>query len=284
MPLNNMNFVFFGSPKFAKIILENLVKNGYVPSILVCNPDKPVGRKQIITPPLTKQFILEKSPETKIIQPLKKQNLVDMALSGEFGDSEFAIVAAYSKIIPKEVLDVFPKGVIGVHPSLLPKYRGASPIQSMILEGEENIGLTLYLMDEGMDSGAILAISNFQFPISNFNYTQLEERLAELGGEMLVKILPDFINGKIKTTKQDEAQATFTKKFTTEDGFVDLEKDNHILIERKIRALNPDPGVYAFIDGKRIKLLEAKINEDNKVIITKIIPEGKPERLVNIII
>ncbi|MFA6352716.1 MAG: methionyl-tRNA formyltransferase [Candidatus Paceibacterota bacterium] len=279
-----MNFVFFGSPKFAKIILENLVKNGYVPSILVCNPDKPVGRKQIITPPLTKQFILEKSPETKIIQPLKKQNLVDMALSGEFGDSEFAIVAAYSKIIPKEVLDVFPKGVIGVHPSLLPKYRGASPIQSMILEGEENIGLTLYLMDEGMDSGAILAISNFQFPISNFNYTQLEERLAELGGEMLVKILPDFINGKIKTTKQDEAQATFTKKFTTEDGFVDLEKDNHILIERKIRALNPDPGVYAFIDGKRIKLLEAKINEDNKVIITKIIPEGKPERLVNIII
>ncbi|KKS82273.1 MAG: Methionyl-tRNA formyltransferase [Candidatus Wolfebacteria bacterium GW2011_GWC1_43_10] len=279
-----MKLTFFGSSNFSKIVLEIIIKNEYIPSVLICNPDKLVGRKQIITPPPTKQFILENSKETKVLQPLKKQNLVDLALSGEFNGSEFAIVAAYSKIIPKEVLDIFPKGVIGVHPSLLPKYRGASPIQSMILEGEENIGLTLYLMDEGMDSGDVIANSKLKTQNLRPTYKELEKELAELGGKMLVEILPDFMEEKIKTTEQDNSQATFTKKFITEDGLVDLQKDSPTLIERKIRALNPDPGVYAFIDGKRVKFLEARVEEDGKVIITKILPEGKTERSVNIIL
>ena len=130
------NFIFFGSPKFAEIILNNLIKSDFKPHLIVCSPDRPLGRKQIITPPPVK--ILAEKNSIKIYQPEK---LDIKNWQSEISENfDFAIVAAYSKIIPKEILKLFPLGIIGVHPSLLPKYRGASPIQSAILSGEEESG------------------------------------------------------------------------------------------------------------------------------------------------
>jgi len=251
-----MRYIFFGTPEFAAIILEKLISAGFAPAGIVCNPDRPAGRKKTITPPPTK-FLAQKHG-IPVLQPEE--------LNGSFNtlEAEFAIVAAYAKIIPGNVLKMFPKGVIGVHPSLLPKYRGATPIQSAILAGEEETGVTLYLMDEKVDHGKI--ISNAELRISNNDtYTTLEKKLAELSVVLLVELLPKFSKGDVESASQNESQATFTKKFTTEDARVDLEKDEPIIIERKIRALNPEPGVWTLqkIQGnlKRVKLLKAELSE-----------------------
>lgn len=265
-----MNFVFFGTPEIAAIILEKLIKAGFIPSAVICNPDKPVGRKKIITSPPTK--ILAEKHNIKVLQPEK---LEIGNLKFEIGEIDFAVVAAYAKIIPKEILDISKLGSIGVHPSLLPKHRGASPIQSAILSDDKETGVSLFLMDEKVDHGPILAqreLENYELGI--MNYGTLMRKLAELGGDLLVKTLPKFVAGEIEPQIQDEVLATFTKKFKTEDGFVNLEKDDPIIIKRKVRALNPEPGVYTIKDEKRMKILEAEI-VDGKIKLKKIQMEGK---------
>jgi methionyl-tRNA formyltransferase len=147
------------------------------------------------------------------------------------------------------------------------------------LSDEEKTGTTLYLMDAKMDNGAILANSELRIQNSKWNYESLMKKLAELSGDLLIEILPKFIDGKITPLPQDSSKATFTKKFATEDGFVDLEKDNPIEIERKVRALNPDPGVWTMKDGKRMKILEAEL-DDNKLILKKIQFEGKKPQIL----
>lgn len=281
-----MKYVFFGTPEFATSILGKLITEGFMPSAVVCNPDRPVGRKKIVTKPPTK--ILAEKYAILVFQPedmidLKAENYKLKALK-----PDFFVVAAYAKIIPKEVLGIPRLGTIGVHPSLLPKYRGASPIQSAILNGEAETGVTLYLMDEKMDNGPILGLRTLDLGLSE-TYETLLKKLAELGGDLLVETLPKFLAGEIVPEPQDRSQATFTKKFTAEDGFVnpeDLESaengknpENAKTIERKIRALNPEPGVWTLRNGKRLKLLEAWI-ENGKLILTKIQIEGKkPETL-----
>lgn len=263
---------------FAEGVLKRLVGDGFVPTVLVCNPDKPVGRKHIITPPSTKRYVLEQGLDVKILQPKIKQEL--KTLQDQLDGCEFAIVAAYSKIIPKEVLDFFPRGVIGVHPSLLPKHRGPSPIQTTLLNGEKETGITLYLLDEETDHGKVFAQEK-QLIDPHETYTSLEQKLARLGGDLLVKLLPSFLAGEIELKEQDHDKATFTKMIQTDDGFVDLEKDDPKEIDRKIRALHPDPGVYTIQDGKRIKLLKCKW-EDETLVIIKITPEGKKPQESNI--
>jgi methionyl-tRNA formyltransferase len=246
-----MRYLFFGTPDFASAILEKLVKTGRSPAAIVCNPDRPVGRKKIITPPPTK--VLAQKYGIPTIQPEGFENF-------EAGGADFAVVAAYAKIIPKSVLERFPRGVIGVHPSFLPKYRGATPIQSAILAGEKETGVTLYLMDEKVDHGAVIATEKLKISDGD-TYGKLENKLAELAGEMLVRTIPEFAEGRIKPEPQDENQATFTRKFSTEDARVDLEKDDPLTVERKIRALNPEPGVWTIQNGKRVKLLESIVSE-----------------------
>jgi len=275
-----MKYIFFGSPRFAEIILEKLINAGLPPIAVVCNPDRPIGRKQIITPPLTK--LLAQKYDIPVFQPEVLSNLKFKIQNLKF---DFFLVAAYAKIIPKEILEIPQLGSIGVHPSLLPKYRGSSPIQTAILNNEKETGVTLYLLDEKIDNGKI--ISNLKSQISNLDtYETLSEKLAELSGNLLIKTIPDFINGKIKPQQQDELQATFTKKFQTEDGFIEYEnikkaEDNGekaVEIDCKIRALNPEPGIWTLqqVHGKqkRVKLLKSKII-DGKLKITKIQKEGK---------
>lgn len=282
-----MKYVFFGTPEFADIILEKLINAGFIPEAIVCNPDKPVGRKKIITPQPVKQRILNLESgiknKIKILQPEK---LSDIKSQLSDVNCQLFIVAAYAKILPKEILEIPRLGTIGVHPSLLPKHRGATPIQTAILNGDEITGTTIFLIDEKMDHGAIIANSEFRIQNLEWNYETLMKKLAELSADLLIEILPN-IEEKIKNAMpQDESKATYTKKFKTEDAYIepiDLEKAQNgsanspqvaVQIERKIRALNPEPGVFTIINDKRIKLLESKIS-DNKLKLIKIQKEGK---------
>ena len=287
-----MKYVFFGTPNFAAIILEKLISAGFIPEAVVCNPDKPVGRKKIITPPPVKQRILNLESgiknKIKILQPEK---LSDIKSQLSDVNCQLFIVAAYAKILPKEILEIPRLGTIGVHPSLLPKHRGATPIQTAILNGDEIAGTTIFLIDEKMDHGAIIANSEFRIQNLEWNYETLMKKLAELSADLLIEILPN-IEEKIKNAMpQDESKATYTKKFKTEDAYIepiDLEKAQNgsanspqvaVQIERKIRALNPEPGVFTIINDKRIKLLESMI-ESKKLKLIKIQIEGEKPKIL----
>jgi len=281
-----MKYVFFGSPEFAKIILEKLINAGYVPLAIVCNPDKPAGRKKIITPPPVK--ILAQAHNIPVIQlsSLKignwKLEIEKIKLQNEF---DFFVVASYAKLLKQNILDIPILGTIGIHPSLLPKYRGTSPIQNQILGGDETAGTTLYLMNAGIDDGPIINKSEIKI-LRSETYTTLHDKLADLSANLLIETLPKFLAGKIKPTEQNHNQATFTKKFITQDGFIeyaDLEKAKTnceqiaIDIDKKIRALNPEPGVFT-IDSKtnkRMKILEAQLTLENKLVLKIIQYEGK---------
>ncbi|MDD5547738.1 MAG: methionyl-tRNA formyltransferase [Candidatus Pacebacteria bacterium] len=269
-----MKYVFFGSPEFAATILKKLTEAGYMPEAIVCNPDEPVGRKKIITPPAVKQLAISNNWNIKILQPKKLSDIKDDLKKI---NADVFIVAAYAKIISKEILEMPNLKTIGVHPSILPKYRGSSPIQSAILNGEEETGVSIFIIDEKVDHGPVLAISNKQ-KIAGENYPELSAKLADLGGGLLVKILPDYLNGKIKPQTQSESDATFTQKFSTKDGEVDLKKDSPKIIFGKVKALNPDPGVFTYIETKkgriRLKILDAEL-ENNNLKLLQIQPDGK---------
>jgi len=275
-----MKYVFFGTPEFSAIILESLINSDLPPVALVCNPDRPFGRKKEITAPATKKLIQDSGLDIKIFQPEDKKELLKMS-NEIFADADFAIVASYSNIISKDVIDKARLGIIGVHPSLLPKYRGASPIQSVILTGETETGVTLFILDEKVDHGPILAKETLV--INEYTYLQLLDKLANLAGEMLKKILPNFVEEKLDTGKQDEEKATKTKKFSSDDGFIKLEDLSlavdgtspsiALAVSRVIRALNPEPGVYTIAGDKRTKLLAAELNGD-KLVLKRIQKEG----------
>ena len=280
-----MKYVFFGTPRFAEIILDVLLRADMPPTALICNPDRPVGRKKIVTPPPTKKLITDNHPEIIVLQP----DTLDAAFEQKLKtlQPDFFIVAAYAKIIPKTTLDIPTLGTLGVHPSLLPKYRGTSPIQSAILDGEKETGVTVYRMDEKIDHGEI--VSRIKYLVApTDNYESLVEKLGTLSGKLLVETVPKFMNGETKNVPQDGGSATFTKKFGTQDGFVAPEdlKDAEAgdpqkagIIFRKIRALNPEPGVWTMRDGKRLKLFEAKII-DGAFKLIKIQEEGQKPKAV----
>lgn len=272
-----MNFVFFGTPEFAAIILKKLIDAKISPALVICNPDRPVGRKKVITPPPVKRLIMNYESgirdKIKILQPEKLDPSLFIIPNSSF---DIFIVAAYAKIIPEKILAIPKLGTIGIHPSLLPCHRGATPIQTAILTGDEVTGVTLYLLDQKVDHGPVLAMRELE--IQNSNFEILNRKLAELGAELLVEILPEFLRGEIKPEEQNEKEATFTKKFKIEDAFVDLNKDDPVIIERKVRALNPEPGVFTLSQSKgglrRMKILEAEII-DGKLKLKKIQIEGK---------
>jgi len=256
-----------GTPEFGEIILEGLVKNDYKPILVITAPDKSVGRKQILTSTPVKKIakkynipVVHQPEEVKKIKP------------------DLIIVAAYGQILPKEILEIPKYGCLNVHPSLLPKYRGASPIQTTILNGDKETGVTIILMDEKMDHGPILGQRELEFSIFNFQFSKLHDKLAELGVKLLIETIPKWINGKIKPKPQDESKATYTKVLKKEDGKVDWSKSAQE-IERQVRAFYPWPGAFFFIKHKgkilRVKILKADISKEDKLIIKKIQPEGK---------
>lgn len=281
---HNMRYVFFGTPEFAAIVLRHLLDAGFVPTAVVCNPDRPVGRRKIITPPPVKALVMKhETRNISVLQPEKLDERFMLQVSRFM--PELFIVAAYAKIIPGSILAIPSRGTIGVHPSLLPRLRGASPIQSAILSGERETGVSLYQMDADMDHGPVFAAERCaDYDADRDTTATLLPRLAELGGQMLVRLFPDVKRGTAQAAPQDHAHATFTKKFTTEDALVPYEElaatergdtpNVAQTIHRKIRAFDPEPGAWTVRDGKRIKLIAAEVR-DGKLVITKYQNEGK---------
>lgn len=297
MPTENTlspNFIFFGTPEFAADVLEKLLNQGIIPQAVVCNPDRPIGRKKVITPPAVKLLVLE--------HQLQDPTLAIEILQPEALDEPFAeklrsfhpdvfVIAAFAKLIKQDILDIPTHGSIGVHPSMLPLYRGASPMQTTLLNGEDITGVSLFLVDVKMDHGPIIAQETLQ--IGTMDYRMLSKKLAELGGELVARTLAGFVAGTITPQGQDHDKATFTKKFTTEDAFIDIHDMEQARteggaiarqLECKIRALNPEPGTWTmtpsigtmqFGQEKRVKIIKADISVDNKLIIKTIHVEGK---------
>lgn len=285
-----MRYIFFGTPEFARLVLERLIKTGHIPAIVVCNPDRPVGRKKIITPPSVKQYIQSLNPEIRdSIQILQPEKLNEIEKTLKNANPDLFVVAAYGKIISQSILDIPKHGTIGVHPSLLPKLRGSSPIQSAILEGAAETGVSLYFIDKDVDHGPVVEEKILKgFDLNIITFRELHDVLGNLGGAMLSEIIAGLMRGEKKGTEQDHNEATFTKKFTTQDGFVDHddlqlamqgEKDRAIKIDRMIRALNPEPGVYTTAAGKRMKLLKAKLVEGGLKLMRVQMEGGTPQDL-----
>ncbi|MES3032131.1 MAG: methionyl-tRNA formyltransferase [Patescibacteria group bacterium] len=272
--MNKINFVFFGGEPLSVPTLEKLFKNGFIPRLIISNPDKPQGRNLEVTPPPTALWAKEYG--IPLIQPEKLKK-------GEIGsDFDFFVVVSYGKIIPKEILDLPKLGIINIHPSLLPLYRGSSPIVTPILNGDTETGVTIIKIDEEMDHGPILAQEKISLSGNEF-IQDLEKSLAKLGGELLVKIIPEFINGKIIPREQNHMGATYVKKIVKTDGEIDL-KDDPQKNWRKFRAYANWPRTFFFKDGKRIIITEAELIDNpidkaqgKQFIIKKVLPEGKKE-------
>lgn len=257
-----------GTSEFGMIILEELCQSEYKPILVVTTPDKLVGRKQILTPPPVK--VLAEKFKVLVKQPEKILNLKSEILNLK---PDLIVVAAYGQILPKEILEIPKYGCLNVHPSLLPRWRGPSPIQYTILNGDKKTGITIILMDEKIDHGPIVAMSNAKCQMSNVTYKELHDKLAELGAKLLIETIPKWIKGEIKPKPQDESKATYTKILTREDRKIDWKKPIDY-IERQVRALNPGPGTYTLYKGKILKILEAEI-QNNKLIIKKVNLAGK---------
>lgn len=262
-----MRFIFFGTSEFAADILNGLMNIGYLPILVVTQPDKPAKRKKKLTAPAVKKIIQYKELSIKknisIMQPeeLNDNFLAELkSLKPKFG-----ILAAYGKIIPQAILDVLePLGIINVHPSLLPKYRGPSPIQSAIINGENETGITLIKLVKKIDAGPIIGQETIAIS-KNDTAGLLEKRCAKVAIDLIKKTLPNYISGKIRLMQQNEQLATFTKLIKKEEAKINWNEPAE-LIERKIRAYQPWPIAWTFIDHMRIQILKAHINNDDKMI------------------
>ncbi len=268
------SFAFFGSDSIAIPVLEELEKAGFLPSLMVCSPDKPKGRGLKLTSPPAKVWAEKRN--IRVLQPEKLNDEFHSNILTNVGMNTytFGVVASYGKIIPQKIIDLFPKGLLNVHPSLLPKLRGPSPIESAILS-EEKTGVTIIKLDAQMDHGAIVAQREVDFAEWPPYYKEAEEKLGREGGKLLAEILPSYLNGKISAHEQDHSQATFTKKFNKEDGLIDLTNNSEKNL-RKIRAFSEWPGAYFFQNTKRIKIKTAHI-ERGELKIDRVIPESKKE-------
>lgn len=270
---------FFGTPQIAVWVLEELEKGGVLPSLVVTNPDAPQGRKMIMTPSPVSEWAAKHD-----IQVYKPETLKDSSVAEKLKESgcELFIVAAYGMIIPESILNIPKYKTINVHPSLLPKLRGASPIRSAILEDTNPTGVSIMILTPKMDEGPILEqeiveISESEWPMRG---NKLDELLAKKGGELLLNTLEPWVAGEISPQEQDHSQATYTQKITKEMGLINLEDDPYQNL-LKIRAFDGWPGTYFFYekDGEkiRLKITDAELASDGSLQIKKVIPEGKKE-------
>lgn len=252
MEKEKLKIIFMGTPEFGAIILEGLIKKEYKPVLVITSPDKPIGRKQVLTPSLVKVFAQKYG--ISVIQPLK---IKDAKNKIEKLNPDLIILAAYGKIIPKEILDIPKHGSLNIHPSLLPRWRGPSPVQYTILNGDKETGVTIMKMAEKVDSGSILAQKEIKLEGNETDDT-LHDKLGKLGADLLVETIAKWLKGEIKEKTQDESKATYTKILKKEDGRINWQKSAKE-IERQIRAFYPWPGTFALAENKIIKILKGRI-------------------------
>ena len=267
-------FAFFGTPKFAVNVLNALEAHGMLPALVITAPDRKQGRGMVLTPSPAKSWATERGIDVLTPATLKDEQLVAELANTEW---DVFVVAAYAKLIPKNILDIPKHGCLNIHPSLLPKLRGPSPALTAILNDERSTGVTVMHMAERMDAGPVVAQARVEleedaWPLQG---SEFEELLATEGGNLLAEVLPFYLKGEITPEPQDESKATFSKKFTDEDALIDLQGDarqNYL----KIKAFDKGPRAYMVVDGKRVIIKDAEF-VNGTLIITRVIPEGRKE-------
>ena len=278
--------IFFGTPLFGQIILQKLLDENFNIAAVVTQPDRPVGRDQKLTPSPVKTLANER--KIPVLAPADKQSLLAASRKLSALKPALLVVASYGMIVPQEILELPEKGALNVHPSLLPKYRGASPIQAAILNGEAETGVTIILMDEQMDHGPILRQEKVALDPTENTPTAMV-KLAQFGGKLLARTIPNYLSGKITPQPQDHTQATYTKLIKKDDGKVNWQ-ENNIQIERMVRAYNPWPGVWTTVgemaeqldrelknqrhQNLRLKILQAHL-ENGTLSLNSVQVEGK---------
>jgi len=300
MSKENLNFIFWGTPDVASETLEILKQGGFLPLLIITAPDRPAGRKMLLTPPPVKTWAIENN--IPYIQPEKITHeevgdvLRTLGRSGDDGQRKFStenfhgkqnipdlfVIVAYGKILSEEIINMPRLGSINIHYSLLPKYRGASPVESAILHGDTETGVTIQQMEYKMDSGPILAQEKIEI-YGDEKAPELRKRLIKIGGELLIKTLDDvFLPSekeevpKAEGVKQNEDEATFCTKIKKEDGLIDLNGDPNKNYN-KFRAYTHWPRTYYFDKNNNRVIITDAVLENDKFVIKKVIPEGGKE-------
>ncbi|MGE4461402.1 MAG: methionyl-tRNA formyltransferase [Arcobacter sp.] len=247
--------LFMGTPDYATTIFKELINSKYDVVGLFTQPDKPVGRKQILTPPHIKQYCLDENLDISIFQPIKLRGNEEAKKQIEELKPDFIIVAAYGQILPKEILDIAP--CINLHASLLPKYRGASPIQESLLNDDYFTGVTSMLMEEGLDSGDILGLQYLKIN-STMEVSEAFEKLSIIAANLTITTLDNFEN--IKPLKQNESEVSFCKKIKKDDGLVNFLNAKKLYL--KYKAYSYWPGVFL---ESELKLKDIELCEENSI-------------------
>lgn len=253
-----MKIVFMGTPDFSVVALENLIKAGHEIAAVVTQPDKPKGRggKMQYTP--VKEVALKEN--LKVYQPLKVRETEFVDVLRDI-NPDVIVVIAFGQILPKSILNLPKLGCINVHASLLPKYRGAAPIQWSIIDGEEKTGVTTMYMDEGLDTGDIIDTAVVTIEKKETGGS-LFDKLAVAGGELIVETLKKLENGTAVRIKQDDSKSNYAGMINKQLGIIDFNKPA-VVIERLIRGLNPWPSAFTTMNGKTLKIWDAEAVNEN---------------------
>ncbi|RUM43343.1 MAG: methionyl-tRNA formyltransferase [Desulfurobacterium sp.] len=288
-----LRIVFMGTPEFAVPSLRALREAGYEVALVITQPDRPAGRGRRITPPPVK--VEAERLHIPVYQPERVKGNTELFEILKEVNPDLIVVAAYGKILPDEILNLPRFGCINVHASLLPEYRGASPIQSALLDGKEETGVTIMKISPELDAGDIISQRKVKIEKSD-NAQTLHDKLARIGAELLIETIPDYVSGKITLIPQDSSKATYCKPITKEMGRIDWKLPAEKIFNM-VRAFTPWPSAYAEFKGKRVKVTEVEpvdlkgnpgevIRADRELIVAagsgalkikKIRPEGRKE-------
>ncbi len=254
-----MKIIFMGTPDFSVGALEALIQAGHEISLVVTQPDKPKGRSGAMQFPPVKECAVKY--DIPVFQPERIKRPEAVAVLKEY-EADIYVVAAFGQILSKEILELPRYGCVNIHASLLPKYRGASPIQQAVIDGEEKSGVTIMQMNEGMDTGDILYQKELELDAKETGES-LFDKLAVLGAEAIVEVLPMIENGEVEPIPQDDSKATHVKMITKAQGQIDF-SDSAVVIERLIRGMNSWPSAYTYLNGKQVKIWDGDVLTENE--------------------
>ena len=271
MDRRDLKIIFMGTPEFAGTNLKALIEGGYNVVLCLCQPDKPVGRKHILTAPPVKVIAQENGIEVYQPDTLKTEEALEKIASY---DADLIVTAAYGKILPKAVLDLPKYGCINCHGSLLPARRGSAPVQRAVLEGDKVTGITFMKMDVGMDTGDI--IDKIEVAIDPDEHTEsLMNRLAEASAEKLPEIIDSWVEGKLETVKQDDSLATACPPIRPEEGEFTWDQDASD-IHNRVRALSAWPGAFVMSGENKLKVLDSTVVSDDDQLIPEELKDAQP--------
>ena len=249
--------IFMGTPGFSVPILDGLVEAGYEVLRVVTQPDRPVGRKKVLTPPPVKEAALKHN--IKVLQPEKISGSAEMDEIMTL-EADLIVTAAFGQFLPESLLESPRLGAINVHASLLPKYRGGAPVHYSIINGDDKTGVTIMRMIKKMDAGAILTQESLPIEKTD-DVGSMFEKLSLLGKKMLLEMLPDFLEGKIKDTPQEESQVTYSPNITREEEQIDWQKTSG-LVDSQVRGMRPWPVAYTMHQDSRVKIWDTMVLEE----------------------